>query len=56
MTNWWTDEDRTAFDARNKKLIEQFDAYEPLPGIHVNGTFTLGENIGDIGGVIPILV
>jgi|GEM_PF-6133900 len=53
MANWWTDEDRTA---RNKKLIEQFDAYEPLPGIHVNGTFNLGENIVDIGGVIPILV
>lgn len=51
MTNWWTDEDREAFDARNKVLIEQFNAYEPLPGIHVNGEFTLGENIGDIGGV-----
>ncbi len=51
MVNWWTDEDRTAFDERNQKLIDQFDAYEPLPGVNVNGKFTLGENIGDLGGV-----
>ncbi len=51
MVNWWTDEDRTAFEARNQKLIDQFDAYEPLPGVNVNGQFTLGENIGDLGGV-----
>jgi putative endopeptidase len=51
MNNWWTDEDRQAFESRNRKLIEQFDAYEPLPGINVNGAFTLGENIGDLGGI-----
>ncbi len=51
MTNWWTDEDRESFDARNKKLIDQFNAYEALPGVFVNGEFTLGENIGDLGGI-----
>ena len=51
MNNWWTDEDREAFESRNRKLIEQFDSYEPLPGINVNGAFTLGENIGDLGGI-----
>ena len=51
MTNWWTDEDRESFDARNQTLIDQFNAYEPLPGVFVNGEFTLGENIGDLGGI-----
>ncbi len=49
-TNWWTDADRKAFEARTKKLVEQFNAYEPLPGKHVNGQLTLGENIADLGG------
>ena len=51
LNSWWTDEDREAFEARNSKLVEQFDAYEPLPGVKVNGKFTLGENIGDLGGI-----
>ena len=51
LNNWWTEEDKTKFAERNKKLIEQFDAFEPLPGEHVNGAFTLGENIGDLGGL-----
>lgn len=51
MTNWWTDEDRESFDARNQRLIDQFDNYEPLPNVKVNGRFTLGENIGDLGGL-----
>lgn len=51
MNNWWTDQDRESFEARNGRLIAQFDAYEPLPGINVNGAFTLGENIGDLGGI-----
>lgn len=51
MTNWWTDEDRESFESRNQKLIDQFDAYEALPGVFVNGEFTLGENIGDLGGI-----
>lgn len=49
--NWWTDADRAGFEARTKKLVEQFDAYESIDGIHVNGTLTLGENIADLGGL-----
>lgn len=51
MVNWWSEEDTKAFTERNAKLISQFDAYEPLPGVNVNGQFTLGENIGDLGGI-----
>lgn len=51
MNNWWTDADRKAFEQRNQKLIDQYDSYEPLPGVNVNGAFTLGENIGDLGGL-----
>jgi len=51
MVNWWTEEDRTSFDSRNKKLIDQFANYEGLPGVPLNGEFTLGENIGDLGGI-----
>ncbi|HEU4665642.1 MAG TPA: M13 family metallopeptidase [Dokdonella sp.] len=50
-TNWWTKEDREKFDARTAKLVAQFNAYEPLPGKHVNGQLTLGENIADLGGL-----
>jgi putative endopeptidase len=49
--NWWTPEDRTKFEARTQKLVEQFNGYEPLPGKHVNGQLTLGENIADLGGL-----
>ncbi len=49
--NWWTKEDREKFDARTDKLVKQFDAYEALPGKHVNGKLTLGENIADLGGL-----
>ncbi|MEQ9443281.1 MAG: M13 family metallopeptidase [Cyclobacteriaceae bacterium] len=51
LTNWWTQEDRTRFEERTQKLIDQYNAYEPLDGVHVNGEFTLGENIGDLGGL-----
>ena len=51
MVNWWTLTDKEQFEARGQKLIAQFDAFEPLPGLHVNGKLTLGENIGDLGGV-----
>ena len=50
LKNWWTDEDRANFDARTKGLVEQFSKFEALPGLFVNGEFTLGENIGDLGG------
>ncbi|MEV0945053.1 M13 family metallopeptidase [Rhodococcus sp. NPDC049939] len=52
--NWWTPEDRAQFDSRTAKLVEQYDAYTPIPGmpdVHVNGELTLGENIADLGGV-----
>ncbi|MEO7200906.1 MAG: M13 family metallopeptidase [Dokdonella sp.] len=49
--NWWSKVDRDAFNARTAKLVEQFNAYEPLPGKHVNGELTLGENIADLGGL-----
>ena len=49
--NWWTDADRAAFDQRTKALGAQYAAYCPLPGQCVNGALTMGENIGDLGGV-----
>jgi putative endopeptidase len=49
--NWWTEEDRAAFEAKTKQLIEQYSAYEPLEGNFVNGANSLGENIGDVGGI-----
>lgn len=51
LNNWWTEEDRHKFEQAATALVGQFDAYEPLPGTFVNGRFTLGENIGDLGGV-----
>ncbi|MGH3445742.1 MAG: M13 family metallopeptidase [Nocardioidaceae bacterium] len=53
MVNWWTGQDREAFSERTSKLVEQYDGFEPrlLPGEHVNGRLTLGENIGDLGGI-----
>ncbi|GAA0703710.1 peptidase [Dyella marensis] len=49
--NWWTDADRKAFDERTAKLAAQFNGYEALPGKFVNGQLTMGENIGDLGGL-----
>jgi len=53
LNNWWTDDDRTEFEKRTSMLIEQYNALEPAeaPGHTVNGAFTLGENIGDLGGL-----
>ena len=51
LRNWWTDEDRAEFERRTGKLVEQYSAYAPLDDLKVNGEFTLGENIGDLGGV-----
>ncbi|MBT8193970.1 MAG: M13 family metallopeptidase [Acidimicrobiia bacterium] len=50
FTNWWTDEDRAEFETRAAVLVEQFNAFEPLDGLTVNGELTLGENIADLGG------
>ncbi|GAB5557004.1 MAG: M13 family peptidase [Schleiferiaceae bacterium] len=51
LSDWWTEEDRAAFDKLAEALAAQYDAYEPLPGIHVDGHLTLGENIADLGGL-----
>ena len=53
LNEWWTETDRKAFQERADKLIAQYDGYEPrdLPGEKVNGRLTVGENIGDLGGV-----
>ncbi len=51
LRNWWTDADREEFKQRTGKLVEQYNAFEPLEGVFVNGEFTLGENIGDLGGI-----
>ena len=51
LADWWTPEDVAAFEASGKALIAQYDAYEPLPGMHVKGGLTLGENIGDLAGL-----
>ncbi len=51
LRNWWTTEDRERFMALATKLQEQFDGYTVLDTVHVNGKLTLGENIGDLGGL-----
>ncbi len=51
LKRWWSAADRAKFDERAHVLKRQFDAYEVLPGTHVNGALTLGENIADLGGV-----
>nr|WP_231961705.1 M13 family metallopeptidase [Urechidicola croceus] len=51
LNNWWTEQDLEKFTAEGKKLAEQYDAAEVLPDVHINGAFTLGENIGDLGGI-----
>ena len=51
LRNWWTADDRKAFEAITSKLDAQYSAYEPLPGVHVKGKLTMGENIADLSGV-----
>jgi len=51
LTDWWTAEDVKRFDERTAALVKQYDAYEPLPGLHVKGELTLGENIADLAGL-----
>ncbi|KKE98221.1 M13 family metallopeptidase [Mycolicibacterium obuense] len=54
LVDWWTDEDRSEFGARTTALIEQYETFTPRglePSHHVNGAFTVGENIGDLGGL-----
>jgi putative endopeptidase len=53
LNDWWTADDKAAFEVKSKALVEQYDAFEPraLPGEKVNGALTVGENIGDLGGL-----
>ena len=51
LANWWTPEDAAHFKAASQRLVEEFNKYEPLPGLHVNGEQTLGENIADVAGL-----
>jgi len=51
LRNWWTKEDGERFKAKTDMLVAQYDAFEPVPGYHVNGALTLGENIGDNSGL-----
>jgi putative endopeptidase len=51
LRDWWTKADAKAFDERAAKLGKQYDAFEPIEGHHVNGELTMGENIGDLGGI-----
>jgi predicted metalloendopeptidase len=51
LRDWWTGEDEAEFTRRTARLVDQFAAYSPLPGLPINGQLTLGENIGDLGGL-----
>lgn len=55
LRNWWTEQDKGQFQARGAKLIGQYNKFEPLPGVNVNGAVALGENIGDLGGMTVAL-
>ena len=51
LTDWWTPQDVSRFTAMTDKLVAQYNGYEPLPGLHVNGKLTLGENMADLAGL-----
>jgi putative endopeptidase len=51
LRDWWTEEDRAEFKKRTDKLVDQYSAFQPFDDLSVNGEFTLGENIGDLGGI-----
>jgi putative endopeptidase len=55
LMTWWTPSDTKAFEASTGKLAAQYDAYEPLPGVHLQGRLQLGENVGDLGGLVAAL-
>jgi putative endopeptidase len=55
LRDWWTAKDARTFDARAKVLGAQYSQFEPLPGVHINGDLTMGENIADLGGVVLAL-
>lgn len=51
LRNWWTENDQSEFKRRSEQLVSQYSVYEPIKGMSVNGQLTLGENIGDLGGL-----
>jgi putative endopeptidase len=51
LRNWWTDQDRNEFEKRTDVLVDQYNEFKPFDDLSVNGEFTLGENIGDLGGI-----
>ena len=52
LRDWWTAASREAkYNAHADALVEQYDSYEPIPGVHIKGKLTLGENLGDLGGL-----
>jgi putative endopeptidase len=51
LRNWWQDSDKAAYTSRTDLVVKQYDGYEPLPGVHINGKLCLGENIADLGGL-----
>ncbi len=51
LNEWWTEADTKEFDSRAQKVVDEYNSFEALPGLHVNGKLTLGENIADLGGV-----
>lgn len=55
LRDWWTPQDAQRFTARTAALAAQYSAYEPLPGLHINGELTLGENIADLSGLTVAL-
>ena len=56
LKNWWTDEDRAEFERRTGKLVAQYSSFHPFDDLSVNGQYTLGENIGDLGGITIALL
>ena len=51
LRDWWTPAAAKAYTKRTAELVKQYDAYEPIPGVHIKGQLTLGENLGDLGGL-----
>jgi putative endopeptidase len=51
LNSWWSDKDAKEFEGRAQKVVDEYNAFEALPGLHVNGKLTLGENLADLGGI-----
>jgi endothelin-converting enzyme/putative endopeptidase len=51
LRDWWTPASAKQYEGRAKQLVEQYNGYEPIPGVHIKGELTLGENLGDLGGL-----